>query len=117
THPWTRGRRRPGARPVPCIPWRGHLDADVAESVLHRRACARLHFLEAAPARMKVTVGAVADLAAQELIQRHPRPLAPDVPDREVDAAHRVEQDGAVTPVGAHVAGLPDVFDLVHVAP
>ena len=42
--------------------------------------------------------------------------LALDVPQRDVHAAHRVEQHRAVAPVRAHVARLPDVLDLVDVA-
>ena len=43
-------------------------------------------------------------------------PLALDVPERHVDAAHRVEQHRAVPPVRADVRRLPDVLDLVDVA-
>ena len=43
-------------------------------------------------------------------------PLALDVPERHVDAAHRVEQHRAVPPVRADVGRLPDVLDLVGVA-
>ena len=55
-------------------------------------------------------------LAAQQLIDGHVRPLALDVPERHVHAAHRVEQHRAVPPVRADVGRLPDVLDLVDVA-
>jgi hypothetical protein len=34
---------------------------------------------------------------------------------RNVYAAHRIEEHRTVPPIGAHVARLPDVLDLVHV--
>ena len=63
-----------------------------------------------------VAVGAVPHLAAEQLIERQAGALALDVPQRDVDAAHRVEEHRPVAPVGADVARLPDVFDLVDVA-
>src|SRR5262249_14111614 len=71
---------------------------------------------EALPARVEVAVGALADLAPEELVERHPRALALDVPEGDVDAAHRVEEHEPVPPVGADVARLPDVLDLVAIA-
>ena len=56
------------------------------------------------------------DLAAEQLIERHAGALGLDVPQRDVDAAHRVEQHRPVPPVRADVARLPDVLDLVDVA-
>ena len=41
--------------------------------------------------------------------------LALDVPERLVDAGHRVVQDRPRAPVGADVRGLPDVLDSVGV--
>ena len=92
------------------------LDPDVAEAALHRRAGVLLDFLEAGAAGVEVTVGAVAHLAAEQLVERQAGALTLDVPQRDVDAAHRIEQDRAVAPVRAHVARLPDVLDLVDVA-
>ena len=57
-----------------------------------------------------------AALAAEQLVERHVGALALDVPERDVHAAHRVEQHAAVAPVRADVGRLPDVFDLVDVA-
>ena len=57
------------------------------------------------------------DLAAEQLVERHVGAFPLDVPERDVDAAHRVEQHRAVPPVRAHVTRLPDVFDLVDVPP
>src|SRR5574339_398697 len=65
---------------------------------------------------MKVAVGAVPDLAAEQLIERHLRPLRLDVPQRNIDAAHRVEQDRSIAPVRTDVARLPDVLDRVDVS-
>src|SRR4029453_18679815 len=73
-------------------------------------------FLERASARMEVTISSVPDLSAEQLVERHLRPLGFDVPQRNVDTAHRVEEHRPVAPVRAHVARLPDVLDLVDVA-
>ena len=83
-----------------------------------RHALARvvLDLLEVAPARVEVAGGAEAAFAAQQLVERHAGALALDVPQRDVHAAHRVEQHRAVAPVRAHIRRLPDVLDLVDVA-
>jgi hypothetical protein len=85
----------------------------VAEPGLHALSRAVLHFLERASAGVIVAVGAVSHLAAEQLVQRQPRTLAEDVPQRDVDTAHRVEQHRPVAPVRADVHRLVDVLDLV----
>ena len=95
----------------------GALHADVPKSGRHAFPRVVLHFLEVAPAGVVVAIGAVADLAAEQLVDRHVGALALDVPQRDVHAAHRVEQHAAVSPVRADVGRLPDIFDLVDVAP
>ncbi len=112
-----RGRRRRGAaRAVAGVAGRADLHADVPKAACHPGARVLFHFREAGAARVVVAVGAVPDLAAEELIERHPGALALDVPERDVHAAHRVEEHRPVAPVRAHVARLPDVLDLVDVA-
>ncbi len=111
-----RGCRRGTARAVAGVSRRADLDADVTEASLHSAARVLFHLGEAGAARVVVAVGAVPDLAAEQLIERHPRAFAFDVPERDVHAAHRVEEHRPVAPVRAHVARLPDVFNLVHVA-
>ena len=88
----------------------------MAEALLHAAAGVLLDLGEAGAAGVVVAVGAVPHLAAEQLIERHAGALALDVPQRDVDAAHRVEEHAAVPPVRAHVARLPDVLDLVDVA-
>src|SRR5439155_14925928 len=75
------------------------------------------HLGEAVAARVEVAVRAVTDLAAEQLIERHARAFAFDVPQSDVDAAHRVEENRTVAPVRADIARLPDVLDLIDVAP
>ncbi len=55
-------------------------------------------------------------LAAEQLVERHAGALTFDVPQRDVHAAHGVEQHRTVAPVRAHIARLPDILDLVDVA-
>ena len=99
--------RQPGHRGL-------HADVPVAEG--HALARAVFDFLEVASVGVVVARGAEAALAAEQLVDGHAGPLALDVPERDVHAAHRVEQHRAVAPVGADVGGLPDVLDLVDVA-
>ena len=82
----------------------------------HPHAGVLFHFREARAAGVEIAIRPVPDLAAEQLIERHPGALALDVPERDVDAAHRVEEHRPVAPVRAHVARLPDVLDLVDVA-
>ena len=75
-----------------------------------------LFVLDAAPPfRDHVHGGRLSRLAAEQVVDRHPRHLALDVPQGLVDAADGVVEDGAVAPVGGHVAGLPYVLDFGRV--
>ena len=57
----------------------------------------------------------VAYLAAEEFVDGHAGALAFDVPKGHVHAAENVVVDGAIAPVGAEMAALPEVFDLLGV--
>jgi hypothetical protein len=87
------------------------------EALLHPPPRALLDLGEARAAGVVVAVRSVTHLAAEQLIERHPGTLALDIPERDVDPAHGVEQHRTVAPVRAHVGRLPDVLDLVDVAP
>ena len=89
------------ARPVGREPGHAALHAHVAEARRHALACVVLDLLEVAAARVVVAVRAVADLAAEQLVERQAGALAENVPQRDVDAAHRVEQHRAVAPVAS----------------
>src|SRR6185503_13369787 len=86
------------------------LHADVAVAHLHPAPRVFLDLLEIASAGVEIEVGAEANLAAEQLIERHVRAFALDVPQRDVHAAHRVEERWAVAPVRAHIRRLPDVL-------
>ena len=58
-----------------------------------------------------------AALATQQLVQRHVGGLGLDVPQRRVHGGDRAHGHRAAAPVGPAVQVLPDVFDLVRVAP
>src|SRR4051812_29719652 len=75
-----------------------------------------LDFLEVTAGGVDVDVGRSAGLAAEQLIEWHARSLRLDVPERLVDAGHRVVQDWAAPPVRAEVHRLPDVLNVVGVA-
>src|SRR6266545_823739 len=104
------------ARAVGRQAWRRDLYADVAVAHLHPAPRVFLDLLEVASAGVEIEVGAETDLTAEQLIERHVRAFALDVPQRDVHAAHRVEERRAVAPVRAHIRRLPDVLDFVHVA-
>jgi hypothetical protein len=58
----------------------------------------------------------VAALAPEELMYRHPCPLAFYIPQRHVRAGQGVVQDRAAAPVRTHVGRLVDILDIVRVA-
>ena len=64
--------------------------------------------------RVRVAIRRLAALAAHKLVHRHAGLAALDVPQRLVHAADGVVQHRPVLPVGAVVAGLPDVLDAVR---
>src|SRR5207249_9542356 len=82
--------------PSPPLPY-----TTLFRSLLHRPTHAVLDFGERRAAGVKIAVGAMPDLAAQQLIERHPGTLGFDVPERNVHAAHRVEQHRPIAPVRA----------------
>ena len=85
----------------------------MAESLRHKAFRAFDHRLKFRAIGMRVGIDGFAAFAAGELIDGHAG-LAPlDVPQRLVDAADGVVQHRTVLPVGAVVAGLPDVLDPV----
>ncbi len=106
-------RWRLTARAVRGQPRDAPLHAHVAEPGGHALARVVGDLGEVASAGVVVAVGPVANLAAEHLVQRQPGALAEDVPQRDVDAAHRVEEHRPVAPVRADVHRLPDVLDLV----
>ena len=84
------------------------------EAAGHVRAGVVEHLRDLRPARVRVAVRRLAGLAAEELVHGHPGLPSLDVPERHVDAADRVVEDGAVPPVRARVEGLPGVLDPVR---
>jgi len=63
---------------------------------------------------MGVGIGGLPAFAAHQLIDRHARLAALDIPERLVDAADGAVQHRPVLPVRAVVAGLPDIFDAIR---
>ena len=72
-----------------------------------------MHLRVVGAAGMAVAVGRFANLAAEQLVDRHVRLPALDVPQRLVDAADRVVQHAAVAPVRAVVHRLPSIVDAI----
>src|SRR5262249_52744261 len=91
------------------------LDADVPPALVHQLPGLPGDVLERRAAGVAVGVHGPAALAAPELVDRQPRPLAGDVPQGHVRPADGVAQDRAVAPVGADEGRLPDVLDLQRV--
>src|SRR5215469_13391791 len=60
---------------------------------------------------MRVDSRPVARLAAEQLVDRHTKRLALEVPQRGVDAADCAQQNWSTAPESAPVHVLPDVFD------
>ena len=102
------------ARAVAGHPGNAHLHAHVSEAAGHVRPGVVEHLGDLRPARVGVAVHRLAGLAAEELVDGHPGLSPLDVPQRHVDAADRVVEDGAVSPVRARVEGLPGVLDPVR---
>ena len=89
----------------------------MAEALLHRSPGIFFHLGKTAAARVKITVRAVTHLAAEQLIERHAGAFGFDVPEGDVDAAHRIEQHRPIAPIRAHITRLPDILDFVYIAP
>ena len=105
----------PAARSVGLEPGRGHLHPDVVVPGLGEGADAVLDLTALAAVGVDVDRCGVPRLPAPQVVHGHSGQLALDVPQRLVDAAERVVEDGAVAPVRRDVAGLPDVLDVAGV--
>ena len=81
----------------------GHLDTNMAVALRHGLAGILLDLLEIAPLNVCIDRRGKSTLSAQQLINGHVGPLAFDVPECHVHAAHCVEQHRAVAPVRANV--------------
>ena len=62
---------------------------------------------------MQIDIRGFSAFAADELIDRHARLAALDVPERVADAADGAIQNRVVLVVGTHVAELPNLLDPV----
>ena len=93
------------------------LDADEPEPGLHELDCPIRDVCGRRAVGVHVDVGALAGLPAEQVVDRHPGPLALDVPQRLVDAGDRVVEDRPVSPVSVDHRHLPDLLDPRHVAP
>ena len=88
------------------------LHAQVVETLLDVGPHLVFDGLVVRTAGMHVYGGGLTGAAAQQVVHRHVRHLALDVPQRLVDAAQGVSKDGAVAPVGTDVGRLPDVLNV-----
>ena len=91
------------------------LNANVAKALFDVFSNAVLQLLVVAAARVRVAIHGEAAFPADELIHRHVRALAFDVPKRHVEAAERVVQYRTIAPVGTRVGILPEVLDVIYV--
>src|SRR6185312_11271956 len=89
------------------------LHADVAKALADVAFGAIDDLLDFLTVGVAVDVGRFTAFTADEVVDGHVGHAAFDIPEGLVDAADGVVEDGAVFPVRAVVAGLPDVFDLV----
>ena len=87
------------------------LHADDLNAILHESLHAVADLFQSAAVRMAVNARSLAHLAAQQVINRHVGHLALDVPQRLIHAGDRVVEHGAVAPVSADHAHLPDVLN------
>ena len=87
------------------------LDADDLHAILHKGLHLVADLLQGAAVGVTVDARSLAHLAAQQVVNGHIRHLALDVPQRFVHAGDGVVEHGAVAPVGADHAHLPDVLD------
>ena len=89
----------------------GALHADRLVAHLHVLARPSHKLGDVVPVGVAVDHDALAAPAAQQLIERHVRPLGLDVPQRHVDRGDRRHRHRPAPPVGAAVEVLPGVLD------
>ena len=85
----------------------------MAEALFHIAFRAVDDLLKLGTVSVSISVGGLAAFAAGELIDRHASLAAFDIPQRLIDPADGIVQHGAVLPIRAVVAGLPDVLDAI----
>ena len=107
-----RFRQLPRLPAVPAL-----LDSDVPVPLLHELAHAVFHSPWVVAARVPVDGRSLPALAAQELIDGHPRLLALEVPQRHVDPREGVVEHRSVPPVAVDHGHLPEFLDARYVAP
>lgn len=93
------------------------LNADMAVALFHEALHVVHHLADVAARGVGIAVHGEARLAAEQLINGHSGAFAFDVPERLIESAEGVVENGTVAPVRAGVGGLPDVLDVVGVAP
>src|ERR1700728_3447459 len=106
---------RAGARAIARHAGHAYLHAHIAEALVHEMASLVDGLLKFGSGSVGVAIGGLATLAPKELIDGHTRLAAFDIPQRLVHAADGIIQHGAVAPIGAVIAGLPDIVDAVGV--
>ncbi len=66
---------------------------------------------------MTVNRNRVFRFTAEQLIERHSRQLAFDIPQCHIHACDGVIHHRTISPVGVHLHHLPQIFDVVAIAP
>src|SRR5450631_920529 len=99
--------------PIPSHAGNAHLHAHVAESLIHEFASLVDGLLNFRARGMRVAGGSFPALASQKLVHRHACLASLDIPERLIHAADGVVQHRTIAPIGAVVAGLPDVLDTI----
>jgi hypothetical protein len=92
------------------------LASDVAVALIHEAPGVFFHLRGTATGGVAVDGSRFAAAPAEQLVQRHAGELPLYVPQGEVDAGERVVEDGARSPIAAHIRRLVDVFDVGGVA-
>src|SRR5262249_33433912 len=88
-----------------------HLHADVAIAFVYELLSILSDFLRVTTIGMDVNGGGFTTFAAEQLINRHVRQFALNIPQCHIDAGDRVVQHRTVTPVAVDHHHLPVVFN------
>ena len=93
-----------------------HLTANIAIALLLKLADTLDYGLGRITASMAIDRRPLAALAAQELVNRHPRPLAFDIPERLINTGDGIIEHRPIAPIAIDHRHLPDLLNPIDIA-
>src|SRR5262249_30193411 len=89
----------------------------MAETALQIGANTLLPLRQISTTRVSIAVHGESAFSTQQLVNRYTGSFAFNVPKRLVQSAQCVIQNRPVTPIRTGVGGLPQVLNVIHIAP